>query len=67
MVELQVAVMLKHCSPSSVDIRRRSRRNLLTIVDADVVMPPYFDRECQEDNMIVTDHALKANVTNEHW
>ena len=25
--------MLKHCSPSSVDLRRRSRRNLLSIID----------------------------------
>ena len=48
--------MLKHCSPSSVDIRRRSRRNLLTIVDDSGVG---FD-QCQED-MIVTDHALVMN------
>ena len=39
--------MLKHCSPSSVDIRRRSRRNLLTIVDnADV-----------ESDIVITDHV----------
>ena len=39
--------MLKHCSPSSVDIRRRSRRNLLTIVDnADV-----------SSDIVVTDHV----------
>ena len=39
--------MLKHCSPSSVDIRRRSRRNLLTIIDnADV-----------ESDIVITDHV----------
>ena len=39
--------MLKHCSPSSVDIRRRSRRNLLTIVDnADI-----------GSDIVVTDHV----------
>ena len=25
--------MLKHCSPSSVDLRRQSRRNLMSIID----------------------------------
>ena len=47
--------MLKHCSPSSVDIRRRSRRNLLTIVDnADV-----------ESDIVITDHVYDIEDGNE--
>ena len=53
--------MLKHCSPSSVDIRRRSRRNLLTIVDsADV-----------ESDIVITDHVYDIEHSetdrNEVW
>ena len=44
--------MLKHCSPTSVDVRRRSRRNLLTIVDSSRTVPDVGQ------DMIVTDHVL---------
>ena len=47
--------MLKHCSPSSVDIRRRSRRNLLTIVDnADV-----------SSDIVITDHVYDIEDSKE--
>ena len=47
--------MLKHCSPSSVDIRRRSRRNLLTIVDnADI-----------GSDIVVTDHVYDCEYNKE--
>ena len=47
--------MLKHCSPSSVDIRRRSRRNLLTIVDNEDV----------GSDIVVTDHVYDSEDNKE--
>ena len=52
--------MLKHCSPSSVDVRRRSRRNLLTIVDNQSQSNLH-----QLEDMIVTDHVLVPNDNDE--
>ena len=56
--------MLKHCSPSSVDLRRRSRRNL-TDMDMSTTMIVPIDLTFDEDNSTVEDVSTNVECCSE--